>query len=358
METGLFVMPSHPPERSLVDGAEWDLQTIRWAEEYGFAEAWIGEHFFDPWQPCPAPDLLIAQALLQTSRIRLGAGCHLLPCHHPLSLAYRVSYLDHLSRGRLNFGMGAGTGPGEMRGFDMNAYPGQNREKMKEALEIILEAWDPDRPVEYDGKYWKIRSGERGPMNTPHLYPYQKPHPPMAIAGFTAHSPSLALAGEYGYWPMSFDVHAEGLLENWKSVEEGAAKTGRTPDRKEWRIVRSIMVADTDQEARDAAADGYFGRYWTDFASQSLKRFGLLKHFKTDPDMSDDDVTPAHMAEHGWLCGSPETVASGIEEMYEKTGGFGSMLMLGMDYTEQPELWRRSMELMGTEVIPRLKHLA
>src|SRR5579875_1651796 len=70
MQYGLFTMPSHPPERPLYDGHRWDLQTLRWADELGFAEAWIGEHHTAPWEPHPAPDLLIAQALLQTQQIR------------------------------------------------------------------------------------------------------------------------------------------------------------------------------------------------------------------------------------------------------------------------------------------------
>ena len=73
MDYGLFTMPSHPPERSLYDGHQWDLQTLRWADELGFSEAWIGEHHTAPWEPHPAPDLLVAQALLQTKSIRASA---------------------------------------------------------------------------------------------------------------------------------------------------------------------------------------------------------------------------------------------------------------------------------------------
>src|SRR3954468_24829777 len=72
MQYGLFTMPSHPPERPLYDGHVWDLQTLRWADELGFSEAWIGEHHTAPWEPHPAPDLLIAQSLMETSRIRLA----------------------------------------------------------------------------------------------------------------------------------------------------------------------------------------------------------------------------------------------------------------------------------------------
>jgi alkanesulfonate monooxygenase SsuD/methylene tetrahydromethanopterin reductase-like flavin-dependent oxidoreductase (luciferase family) len=74
MDYGLFTMPSHPPERKLFDGHQWDLQQLRWADELGFSEAWIGEHHTAPWEPHPSPDLLVAQALMQTKRMRIGPG--------------------------------------------------------------------------------------------------------------------------------------------------------------------------------------------------------------------------------------------------------------------------------------------
>ena len=67
MELGLFTMPSHPPERGLREGWEWDLQTIEWADEFGFGEAWIGEHHAAKWEPPPAPDLLTIEALRRTT---------------------------------------------------------------------------------------------------------------------------------------------------------------------------------------------------------------------------------------------------------------------------------------------------
>ena len=63
MEYGLFTMPSHPPERSLFDGHQWDLQQLRWADELGFSEAWVGEHHTAPWEPHPSPDLVVVRRL-------------------------------------------------------------------------------------------------------------------------------------------------------------------------------------------------------------------------------------------------------------------------------------------------------
>src|SRR5437762_1120513 len=133
MDYGLFTMPSHPPERSLYDGHRWDLQQLRWADELGFSEAWIGEHHTAPWEPHPSPDLLVAQALLQTERMRIGPGGFLMPYHHPAELANRVAMLDHLAQGRLNFGVAASGLPSDWAMFNVDGNAGQHREMTPEA---------------------------------------------------------------------------------------------------------------------------------------------------------------------------------------------------------------------------------
>ena len=92
MELGLFLMPSHPPERSPFDAHQWNLDVLSLADELGYSEAWIGEQFTAPWEPVPSPDILIAQALMRTKRIKLGTGAHLLPFHHPVELAHRSPF--------------------------------------------------------------------------------------------------------------------------------------------------------------------------------------------------------------------------------------------------------------------------
>ncbi len=147
MEFGYFAMPSHPPERGLKAGHDWDLQVLRWLDEMGFTEAWIGEHHTAPWEPHPSPDLLIAQALLQTKRLRIGPGGFLLPYHHPAELANRVAMLDHLSEGRLNFGIAASGLPSDWAMFNVDGMSGQNRDMTREALDIILTHVDRGRPL-------------------------------------------------------------------------------------------------------------------------------------------------------------------------------------------------------------------
>lgn len=114
MEIGIFLMPAHPPERTLYDATRWDLDVIELADQLGYVEAWVGEHFTVPWEPICAPDLLLAQALLRTQQIKLAPGAHLLPYHHPVELAHRVAYFDHLAQGRFMLGVGASGIPGRL----------------------------------------------------------------------------------------------------------------------------------------------------------------------------------------------------------------------------------------------------
>ena len=66
MRTGFFSMPSHPPERDLRAGYEFDLQSIRWCDELGYEEGWVGEHHTAPWEPHPAPDFMVVEGFRQT----------------------------------------------------------------------------------------------------------------------------------------------------------------------------------------------------------------------------------------------------------------------------------------------------
>ena len=148
MKYGLFLMPSHPPERELFQAHQWDLDCFSLADRLGFDEAWIGEHFTSPWEPIPAPDLMIAQALLRTTRIKLATGVHLLPYHHPAELAHRVAYLDHLAQGRFMFGIGSGGLPTDYALFDVDGNAGQHREMTRESIDIILKLWAHAGPFE------------------------------------------------------------------------------------------------------------------------------------------------------------------------------------------------------------------
>ncbi len=124
------------------DGQRWDLSDLERLDALGFEEAWIGEHFTATWEPCPAPDLLIAQALLRTKQIRLGPLGHLLPYHHPVDLAHRVAYLDHMAEGRYQLGVGIGVLPTDHDLF------GHRRERRKKSAHDVRSHRDHDATMD------------------------------------------------------------------------------------------------------------------------------------------------------------------------------------------------------------------
>jgi alkanesulfonate monooxygenase SsuD/methylene tetrahydromethanopterin reductase-like flavin-dependent oxidoreductase (luciferase family) len=358
MEFGYFAMPSHPPECGLKEGHDWDLKVLRWLDELGYQEAWIGEHHTAPWEPHPAPDLLLAQAFLQTKNIRLGPGGFLLPYHHPAELANRVAMLDHLSDGRLNFGVAASGVPTDWTMFHVDGMAGQNRDMTREALEIILKLWSDDAPWTYQGKFWTVTKPDTMyDFLKPHLMPKQLPHPPIGVAGLSKNSDTLKLAGERGFIPMSLNLNPAYVGSHWDSVEIGAAKTGRKPSRADWRLVREVFVADTDEEAWKLSAGDMMGRMMSEYFLPLLGHFGFKDYLKHAPDVPDSDVTVEYCARHNWVVGSPATVAEKIETIYREVGGFGVLLVFGFDYKHKPEAWHHSLSLLKQEVLPRLKHL-
>jgi alkanesulfonate monooxygenase SsuD/methylene tetrahydromethanopterin reductase-like flavin-dependent oxidoreductase (luciferase family) len=355
MKLGLFMMPSHPPERSFYDGQQWDLQVLRWADDYGFDEAWIGEHFTAPWEPNPAPDLLIAQALLQTQRIVLAPGAHLLPYHHPAELAARVAFLDHLAKGRFMFGIGASGLPSDWATFDVDGANGENRRMMWESLDVILKLWESPDAFEHRGEYWNVNRID--PMLRTlrhHLTPYQKPHPPIGVAGLTPGSDTLRIAGERGFIPLSLNMSTGYVRSHWEAYAKGAEGAGRPPDRSQWRVVREVLVADSDEEARRWSAGSMMGRMMSEYLLPLFADFDYTQYLKDDPNVSDENVKPEYLVDHGWLVGSVETVTEKLLETNRLAGGFGVLTVLGFDYADNPEPWRRSMQLLATEVLPRV----
>lgn len=355
MKLGLFLMPSHPPEQTLYGGTQWDLEVIEHADGLGYDSAWVGEHFTSPWEPIPAPDLLLAQALLRTTRIKLAPGAHLLPFHHPAELAARVAYLDHLAQGRFMLGIGSSGLPSDWAMFNVDGMSGENRDMTRESLDIMLRLWADEGPFEYAGKFWTVNKPDLMFRTLrPHIRPFQLPHPPIGIAGLNPSSDTLKLAGERGFMPMSLNLNPEYMASHWESVCQGAERTDRIPNRSDWHVVREIFVAETDEEAFRWSAGAMMGRMMREYLLPLLGDFGFTHFYKHDPSVPDTDVTPEYLSRHSWVVGSVETCVEKLEAMHERCGGFGTVLLLTFDYSATPGPWKESMRLLAEEVLPRV----
>src|SRR4051795_3817886 len=108
------------------------------ADELGFHALWPVEHHFNDYSFCPDNTVFLAHMAARTKRIKLGTGAVILPWNDPLRVTEKISLLDHLSNGRVLFGMGRGLARMEYAGFGIPMD--ESRGRFDEAAPMILAA--------------------------------------------------------------------------------------------------------------------------------------------------------------------------------------------------------------------------
>lgn len=357
MKFGMFMQPSHPPDRAVYDGIQQDLGIIEELDRLGYSEVWVGEHLSAPWEPYPACDLILAQAIERTSQIKLCSGAYVATFYHPAALAHRIMQLDHQCQGRFMAGIAAGGIPTDYTLVGVDGASGANRDMMREAIDIMMKIWTQGQePWEYKGKFWSVTNPEPMGAYRPHMRPYQSPHPPIGIASLSPQSSSIRYAGEHSFIPLSLTFNVEYLKDHWIQFEEGAATTGKPAHRKDWRLIREMYVADTDKEAKDWVRNSHMAGHWNEQNFPFLRSFNFLKYCKED-DTPTDTVDIDYLIEHLWLVGSPDTVTQKLADIYERTGGFGTIVMQKYDYGDDKDAYFHSLDLLATEVVPAFERM-
>ena len=354
---GMFMMPFHPHDRDYGAVLGEDQEAIVLADRLGFTEAFVGEHFTSLSEPITSPLIFLATLVPRTERIVLGTGVLNLPQVHPAAVAGHAAMFDHLCRGRFIMGIGPGGLVSDFELFDVGQAE-LRPQMMQESIDAILKLWTEDPPYEIPGRFWNISLRnhvypEFGVGRLPR--PYQRPHPPIALSLLTPNSASAKTAGERGWIPISGQFfHRRYLRGHWEKYAEGCEAVGRRPDPDVWRVSRSVLVTDSASEAEDYLADPESGL--TYYYRWFLFSFGQLRKalfmVKAQLEMPDEDVTVDAIKRTLIIAGSPMQVLDQLVALRDETGHFGTLLMGGHDW-DQPRLWRRSMELLATEVMPR-----
>ncbi|MCH8284116.1 MAG: LLM class flavin-dependent oxidoreductase [Chloroflexi bacterium] len=344
MQFGFFMMPAHHPGENPTLCFDRDLDLIEYAESLGYDEYWIGEHHSAGWELIPAPDLFIAAAAQRTKRIRLGTGVVNLPYHHPFDVAERIAFLDHLTHGRLDFGVGPGVLPTDYDLFELDSN--DLRPMMDESLEIIMKLFTADGPVTYEGKYWTIR--ERQLM----VKPFQKPHTPLAITSLGGDH-GVGLAAKYGAQLLTGTflrpIEGKVLGEQWMDLERQAAAQGQTVRRDDWRVVYYVYLADTRKQALADIEERVTREQLEYFMPLTAKMSGR----SYDPDAKLD--IPKMADEKRWIVTDPDGCIEWLKGLERDTGGLGGVLIVSTEWATL-ENWKRSMELFARYVMPEFKN--
>ncbi len=338
---GSFLSPIHSPHEDPTLALHRDVELIQWMDRIGYDEVWIGEHHSTGWEYVASPEVFLAFAAAKTERIKLGTGVVSLPYHHPFNVAERIVLLDHLTRGRMIFGVG----PGALA-YDAYLYGLESdelRPMLEEKLDVVLALLRGER-VTKKGKDYELRDAAI------QLRPYSDPCFEIAVTCMI--SPSGArLAGRHGVSMLSLNAtqsaSVQSLRDNWRVSEEEAAKYGKSVDRANWRLVAPMHVAETAEQARREVATGL--SRWVYYNT----KVGTLGIVPETASTTDDYIDS--LIENGFaVIGTPDDAAAQIERLWESSGGFGTFLFWGHDWANR-EATLRSHDLFAAEVAPRFR---
>jgi limonene 1,2-monooxygenase len=338
LQFGIFLAPFHPVGQNPTVALERDLELIARLDALGFAEAWIGEHHSAGYEIIASPEVFIAVASQRTKHIRLGTGVSSLPYHHPLILADRMVLLDHLTRGRTMFGVGPGALPSDA--FMMGIDPGKQRDMMEEGLEAILALLAGDEPVNRETDWFTLKDARL------QLGPYSHPCFDVAVAAQVSPAGPRA-AGRFGLGLLSIGATSAGgfdvLGSHWTVMEERAAEFGTTVDRRKWRLVGPIHIAETEEQARK---DVEFGLVeWVDY-------FRKVAALPLAPESDDTEELVDAINGTGFATiGTPDMAVGQIQRLIDQSGGFGTFLFMAHEWADR-EATLRSYELFSRYVAP------
>lgn len=353
MKAALFQTPFTDPKRhSPKEVFRWAVNQAITADQAGFGTYVIGEHALQSWESIVNPDFVVAAAALETEQITLGPMAHILPYHHPATLAMQTAWLDQILGGRYLNGVALGSFPKDAFVHGIKDLS-RNREMTMESLEIMQKIWKGE-PFFQEGEFWSAGLPENDPD---HPNRDVRPSGKMKIGmtGNSPSSPSIKFAGANGFHALSTYSGDEFVRSHWDVYSKAAAENGQSVDKSMHYILRDVFVAETDAEAKKLAKEGGMGHTWMNYMLPVYKMFGLNKGLVVDEAPIDpDDMDLDYLAEHVWVVGSAETVTEKLTKFSHDVGGFGNIMPYAHDYIDNPEPWNQSLHLLANEVLPKV----
>jgi len=345
LEFGIFMAPFHRAGENPTLALRRDLDLIAWLDHLGFDEAWVGEHHSGGWEIIASPEMFLAAAGERTSRIRLGTGVVSVPYHHPFNIAGRIVQLDHLTRGRAMLGVGPGALPADASFLGID--PTRQRAMMDEGLGLVMRLLTDEEPVTYETDWFRLKNAQL------QLRPVQRPTMPIAVAS-TISPAGMTTAGKHGVGVLSVASYSsEGLAalpNQWSFAEKAAAAAKQpAPDRRHWRLVLPIHLAETRDQAFQDVEFGLLN--WNnEYFNMTLGHpaFQISDNARQLAEQMTTFGAP--------VIGTADDLLSRIEQLQRISGGFGCLLGLAHEWAS-PEATRKSYELLARYVMPDVQDL-
>jgi alkanesulfonate monooxygenase SsuD/methylene tetrahydromethanopterin reductase-like flavin-dependent oxidoreductase (luciferase family) len=319
------------------------MALLQAAEDAGFHAYHLTEHHMTPLSSTPSPSVFLAAAARETTRIRLGALLYLLPLYHPLRLLQEICMLDHLSGGRVEFGVGRGIAPPEFDAFDVDI--GRAQQDYEHALAVLHQGFTRDR-IDYTCERYRFKDV---PVV---MKPLQRPYPPLWYGLRGDNGPLFAARHGMNGVTLGPDDSCAATLaafrKHWAAHADERRQFGSPVQSPMVGVMRTMFIADSDAEANRIARPAY--ARWYDSLGWLWRMRGIKLPISIPEDFEQAKQTGA------LVVGGPETVARIFEEQAQRIRHNYLVLMLAfgsLSHTQE----MHSLDLFRREVMPRLARL-
>jgi limonene 1,2-monooxygenase len=338
---GAFIAPFHPIDENPTLAIQRDLELVQWMDQLGYEEAWIGEHHSAAYELIASPEVFIAAAAERTKHIRLGTGVASLPYHHPMMLADRINQLDHMTRGRVMFGVGPGALVSDA--FMMGIPVAKQRDRMDEALDVLVPLMRGE-VVTHESDWFSLVNARL------QMAPYSRPSVEIAVASQVSPTGARA-AGKHGAGLLSLGATTSAgfnsLAANWAIAEEQATAHGQAMDRSRWRLVGQMHIAETKDKAIEQIRFGL--EKW-------IYYFREIANLPMVPDNFSGDPVEAYLALGQAVVGTPDEAIERLQQLVDESGGFGCFLLMAHNWARWEDT-KRSYEMIARYVVPHFQQL-
>jgi alkanesulfonate monooxygenase SsuD/methylene tetrahydromethanopterin reductase-like flavin-dependent oxidoreductase (luciferase family) len=357
MKLGTFMMPLHPPQRKPFETLPEDREAILLADKLGYSEALVGEHVTDLAENVTSCLMFLASLAHETKQIVLGSGTINMPNSHPAAIAAQVAMLDHMLKGRFIMGISPG---GLMSDAEVFGNFKKDRNAIfLESINMVLDIWAKDAPYNLTGQFFNVTTENTKILEIGQgaiIKPYQQPHPPIVVTAVAPHSKGVTEAAKRGWTPVSANfLLPEWVASHWPKYKEGCVAVNKEAKPSDWRVAKSIFVADDDRTAKEYGhgPKGPYYFYFKQLIRKLVGAGGRANLFKLDQSEPDASINADTMTPKLVLAGSVNSVVEQILAFREKTGPFGTLYYPCHDWVD-PKLAKRSMQLMAEQVMPKV----
>jgi alkanesulfonate monooxygenase SsuD/methylene tetrahydromethanopterin reductase-like flavin-dependent oxidoreductase (luciferase family) len=318
----------------LGDMLEMRLKLVELMDREGFYGFHMAEHHSTPLGWVPSPSVFVSAAIQRTKRLRIGPLVYVLPMYHPLRVYEEVCMLDHMSKGRLMFGVGRGAAMVEHQRYGVD--PAQAPAMYHEAFAVIMKACESD-VLNFEGKFYNFKD------YLVQAKPVQRPHPPVWYGAPNADAVGWAAPNSVNVVSLGPAARARAITDRYR--KEWADLGRKASEIPMMGITRHIVVADTDAEAKAMARPAY--AMWREAIEMLWQRSGVNFVLATVYPKTYDELEAIG---HG-IAGSPATVRDYVGQLREDSGVnyvLGQMMFGNLSFEQASN----SMQLFAREVVP------